>query len=503
MDTTPELLGERYRLEERIDEGGAGEVFRAFDTRLQRRVAVKLLRPTGATSATRATHEARALAGFEHPNLVRALDVGEHGGRGYLVLELVAGRTLARRVREDGALPLAEAVRVVGGASAGLAALHAAGRVHGDVSASNVLAPEEDAARLIDLGLSRSAGDPGQDRLEGTLPYLAPERLRGGQPDPAADVYALGVVAYLATTGELPFQGDGPSAVIAAHAAGAVPPSVRLPGLPPALDAVFERVFSEPGLRPTAAGLGGMIASAAAAPALGVSRQVRVRATGLGEGLGGGVGVDATAATRLMTNWVGPVPSAVIHRRRPGRRSLVSAVVLTGAAMGAGWLLSAAGPTAPVVAEPRQAAGTASARPVARVTTTPRPTLRRPRPTDPPATRIEPERPITRVPSWGSIPRALRAREAARERAEERREASQRRAEEVREAAVRRAAERREADEERRESATERAEERREAAEERAEERREAAGDRAEERREAAEERAEERREAAEERRDD
>ncbi|MEK7860240.1 MAG: serine/threonine-protein kinase, partial [Chloroflexota bacterium] len=190
------LLGGRYRLVERLDQGGAGEVWRARDERLDRDVAVKLL-GAGADEAFRErfADEARRAAAIGHPNVVTVFDEGRDGPDAYMVMEYVRGRTLRDVIAERGALPLHEAALLVAQVAAALDAAHAAGVIHCDVKPSNVILDERGTAKLADFGVARAARGPAEHELLGTPRYIAPERIEGKAPSPASDVYGVGLIA--------------------------------------------------------------------------------------------------------------------------------------------------------------------------------------------------------------------------------------------------------------------------------------------------------------------
>jgi serine/threonine protein kinase len=229
------LLGDRYRLDGRIGAGGMGEVWRATDVILDRLVAVKLLRPELAQredELARFRAEARSAASVPHPSVVQVYDYCEDDscGRPYLVLELVDGTSLDRSL-DRGPLTAASTMDIIAQAAQGLAAAHAAGLVHRDIKPQNLLVTRSGQVKITDFGIARAADSThvtSADMMLCTPAYLAPERARGAPATPAADLYALGIVAYQCLAGRLPFTGE-PLAVMLAH-------QQPLPPLPQSVD---------------------------------------------------------------------------------------------------------------------------------------------------------------------------------------------------------------------------------------------------------------------------
>ena len=242
--TTTRTIGDRYELENLIAAGGMGEVHAARDTRLDRRVAVKLLY-RGAADAF-ALREARAAARLSHPNVVAVFDAGEDAGQPFIVMELLAGRTLAD---ELGAGPLSpDAVRELGRqVLAALGEAHEHGIVHRDVKPGNILLASG-TWKVADFGIATSAAASGAStpttELIGSPSYIAPERLVGLPASPGSDLYSLGVVMYEALTGRRPFEGDGPLSIATAASAGRFTPVRALrPDVEPALGIAIERAM--------------------------------------------------------------------------------------------------------------------------------------------------------------------------------------------------------------------------------------------------------------------
>ena len=276
----PALVLERYRLVEQLGAGAFGVVWRAWDERLERDVAVKAI--TGSDPADgRATREARAAARLSHPAIVTLYEAGSEDGATYLVSELVRGATLAQLLHE-GALSDRDVAEIGIALCAGLAHAHAQGVVHRDVKPSNVLVPDAQAggvgghglaaAKLTDFGVARVVGAAdGADVLTrtgdvvGTLAYMAPEQAEGREEGAPADLYATALVLYEALSGVNPVRAG--SAVATARKLGAtLPPLCRQRrDLPPSLcDAIDRALLPRPGERGTLAHLGRALRAARA-----------------------------------------------------------------------------------------------------------------------------------------------------------------------------------------------------------------------------------------------
>lgn len=213
------LLDGRYRFIERLGAGGMAEVWLAEDIRLEREVAVKVLRERDEGLARRLRRESRVLAGLSHPAVVAVLDAGEVDGRPFVVLERVRGETLAELLLRDGALAPGQVASLGAELADGLAHAHALGVVHRDVKPSNILVDEHGRARLVDFGIARTDDAThltGTGLSVGTAAYLAPEQLEApDQVGPPADVYALGLVLAEALSGRRVFPGPAPAAALA------------------------------------------------------------------------------------------------------------------------------------------------------------------------------------------------------------------------------------------------------------------------------------------------
>src|SRR5919197_6318649 len=218
-----EVVTGRYVLEELVGAGGMSSVFKARDTLLERRVALKILHPHFTKDeqyVERFRREARAVASLSHPNIVTILDRGEDEGSQFIVFELVEGRTLKEVLDEEGRLPLARALEIAIQVARGLGFAHEHGLVHRDVKPQNVILNGDGRAKVTDFGIARSRDIQGVTQtgmVLGTSNYVAPEQAQGGKVDRATDVYSLGVVLFELLTGEVPFPGESFVAVAMRH----------------------------------------------------------------------------------------------------------------------------------------------------------------------------------------------------------------------------------------------------------------------------------------------
>ncbi len=246
----------KYALEEKLGEGGNGQVFAARDTVLGRRVALKLLHGqliTDATVAGRFRQEAQAMAQLSHPNVVVMHDFVSEGPRWAIVMELVErGETLGSLIKREGRLQPARAVRIAMGVASALGHAHARGIVHRDVKPGNVLVLRDgirETAKLTDFGIARvmhGERRTGAQLTLGTLWYIAPEQAQSSGVDARADVYSLGATLYEAITGRVVFPYDNVARVLAAHIGETPPrPAQLAPGIPPSLDRLVMRCIAK------------------------------------------------------------------------------------------------------------------------------------------------------------------------------------------------------------------------------------------------------------------
>src|SRR5919197_986695 len=240
-----------YRIERVLGRGGMSVVYLAHDPRLKRNVALKLLSPELADDEAfraRLLRESQLAASLDHPNVVPVYESGEVDGLLYIAMRFVPGTDLRALLRVEGGLAPQRALTLVEQVASALDAAHERGLVHRDVKPSNILLtgkPEHEHCYLADFGLStstsdRSVADPG--KIVGTIDYVAPEQIRGGDVDGRADVYSLACLLYECLVGDVPFRRPSDVAVIYAHLEEPLPKAAeRAPTLPGALDAVLQR----------------------------------------------------------------------------------------------------------------------------------------------------------------------------------------------------------------------------------------------------------------------
>jgi serine/threonine protein kinase len=240
------VLAGRYRLLERIDEGGAGAVWHATDERLGRDVAVKILGPDADEAfRERFADEARRAASVQHPNVVTVYDEGRDGEDSFMVMEYVRGKTLRDVIADRGPLPAHQAARIVSQVAAALDAAHEAGVIHCDVKPANVILDEQGTAKLTDFGIARAARGPREHELIGTARYIAPERVEGHAPTERSDVFSLGLVAYELLAGRPAYEEMETEDLLRQRLDGPAPSlrSARV-GVPDGVDVVVRRALA-------------------------------------------------------------------------------------------------------------------------------------------------------------------------------------------------------------------------------------------------------------------
>lgn len=344
----PERIGV-YSVQGRLGRGGMGEVFLAWDERLERPVAIKRIRRDSDSSSEqreRFRREARMAARLSHSAIVQIHDLVTEGDEDAIVMEYVEGRTLAERLA-GGRLETEEALRLSLEIALGLAAAHEAGLIHRDLKSANVIVTSSGHAKILDFGLARRV-----DRLEdtsltrqgvvvGTLLSMSPEQARGQELDERSDLFSLGVLLYEMLTGRSPFRGKDPVDVLHRVVYEPPPPLRSLrPGLAPELESLLDRLLAKDRrLRP------------------GSAREVAAALASLSAGPAPGAGSLSDLPTSAEPRWREPAPAPA----RSHRRTVLAgtAVVLLAAVAAAAWLGRPAAPLRVAVARPevRPAAG--------------------------------------------------------------------------------------------------------------------------------------------------
>ncbi|HSN26668.1 MAG TPA: serine/threonine-protein kinase, partial [Kofleriaceae bacterium] len=250
-----------YRVLQQIGEGGMGSVWLAEHSMLGRRAAIKVLHPSFSTQpevVTRFFNEARAATAISDPGIVQIFDFGQQpGGSAYIVMELIEGETLEKRLHRLGRLQPTEALRVMRQVASSLSAAHARGIVHRDLKPENIFVVRDpevasgERAKIVDFGIAKLVGDSSMktqtSAVMGTPTYMSPEQCRGaGQVDHRSDIYAIGCVLFTLLTGRPPFDAEGIGEIIAMHLREPAPaPSSRAPGISPQIDELVLRCLAK------------------------------------------------------------------------------------------------------------------------------------------------------------------------------------------------------------------------------------------------------------------
>lgn len=246
-----------YKLGPLLGKGGMGEVYRALDVNRKETVALKLLHSEllkDPENRQRFANEARLLASFSHPHIVKVYETGETEEQGFIAMEYLPGGTLRQHLTANHPLPPAEVRRFLGEIAAGLEAIHESGIIHRDLKTANIMLDEAGRVRIMDFGLSKSPLVSTMTSLGtviGTLGYVAPEQITGGESDRRVDIFAFGVMTYELLTGSMPFRGENEMALIhAIFNTDPPPPSQLRPELDPSWDRLVRRCLARnPGER--------------------------------------------------------------------------------------------------------------------------------------------------------------------------------------------------------------------------------------------------------------
>ena len=231
------LIADRYEVLEKVGTGGMSDVYKAKDHRLNRMVAVKVLKQEFSENATFVSKfrvEAQAAAGLMHPNIVNVYDVGEEKSSYYIIMELVNGITLKKYIEKKGRLSPREAVTVAIQVAMGLAAAHRNHIIHRDIKPQNIIISKEGKVKVTDFGIAKaSTSNTITSNVMGSVHYTSPEQARGGFSDEKSDVYSLGVTLFEMLTGRVPYEGDTTVAIALKHIQEPFPdPRELVPDLP-------------------------------------------------------------------------------------------------------------------------------------------------------------------------------------------------------------------------------------------------------------------------------
>ncbi len=255
------LINRRYRIERQIGEGAAAEVYVAHDSVLNRKVALKSLRPQFAADPSfraRFEREAQAAARFNHPNIIAIFDVGEDRGLPYIVMEYVDGETLRTIIDQEAPIHADDVAILVEQVAAALDYSHQRGLVHRDIKPQNILVDQQGLAKVVDFGIAKGLSDEAlTDAAEsvGTVQYISPEQASGLMATPQSDIYSLAVVAFEMLTGELPFDSETAIGIAMRHVNDPAPdPSEVEPNIPDEVaDIILRALAKDPTQRfPTA-----------------------------------------------------------------------------------------------------------------------------------------------------------------------------------------------------------------------------------------------------------
>lgn len=244
MLNTGTIIAERYEILSKVGTGGMADVYKAKDHKLNRFVAVKVLKPEFREDRTfirKFKSEAQAAAGLTHPNIVNVFDVGDDEGVYYIVMELIEGITLKEYISKKGKLSVKEATSIAIQVSMGLNAAHNHKIVHRDVKPQNIIISTDGKVKVTDFGIARAASSNTiSSNVMGSVHYSSPEQVRGGYSDEKSDIYSLGITIYEMVTGRVPFDGDTTVSIAIKHLQEEmVPPSAYAPDLPYSLEQII------------------------------------------------------------------------------------------------------------------------------------------------------------------------------------------------------------------------------------------------------------------------
>lgn len=238
------FLADRYEIIEQIGTGGMSDVYKAKCHKLNRFVAIKVLKTEYSQDksfVSKFRAEAQSAAGLTHPNVVNVYDVGDEDGIHYIVMELVEGITLKKYIEKRGRLPYKEAVSIAIQVANGMEAAHKHHIVHRDIKPQNIIISKEGKVKVTDFGIAKAASSStiNSSSAMGSVHYISPEQARGGYSDERSDIYSFGITLYEMLTGKVPFDGDTTVSVAVQHIQDAIPaPSVTAEDVPVSVDKI-------------------------------------------------------------------------------------------------------------------------------------------------------------------------------------------------------------------------------------------------------------------------
>ncbi|MCR5684650.1 MAG: Stk1 family PASTA domain-containing Ser/Thr kinase [Lachnospiraceae bacterium] len=244
------FISDRYEIIDKVGSGGMADVYKAKCHRLNRYVAIKILKPEFSSDANfvqKFRAEAQSVAGLSHPNIVSVYDVGDDDGLHYIVMELVEGITLKRFIERKGGLDVKEAVGIAIQIAQGMEAAHTHHIIHRDIKPQNIIISREGKVKVADFGIAKAAtSNTISQNAMGSVHYLSPEQARGGYSDERSDIYSLGVTLYEMLTGQVPFAGDNSVSVALLHIQSeATPVQVLNPEVPTSVDRIVQKCMQK------------------------------------------------------------------------------------------------------------------------------------------------------------------------------------------------------------------------------------------------------------------
>lgn len=250
MVKTGMLIGDRYEIIDKVGSGGMADVYKAMDHRLNRFVAVKVLKQEYSSDTkfvTKFRAEAQSVAGLSHPNVVGVYDVGEENELYYIVMELVEGITLKKYIEKKGKLDIKEALGITIQIAQGLEAAHSSHIIHRDIKPQNIIISREGRVKVTDFGIAKAASSNTiTSNAMGSVHYISPEQARGGFIDEKSDIYSLGITMYEMISGRVPFTGDSTVTIALAHIhEEAVPLSTLEPRVPKSAEMIVNKCMQK------------------------------------------------------------------------------------------------------------------------------------------------------------------------------------------------------------------------------------------------------------------